>query len=152
MLVDVVTLAGIYSLRIGAGAVAAGVMLSEWLIVSSLFVFTSLALIKRFGVLSMREAQGSLIPPTATTASPICRDHRRDRSRERHERRDGVRALRLVLAVTPLYSRPWMLWLLAPCCCTWFGRALMIAHRREMPTIPSSTPSGTARAASPWRQ
>ena len=39
-------------------------------------------------------------------------------------------------AVTPLYSRPWMLWLLAPLLLYWFGRALMIAHRREMPDDP----------------
>ena len=39
-------------------------------------------------------------------------------------------------AVTPLYSRPWLLWLLAPLLLYWFGRALMIAHRREMPDDP----------------
>ena len=58
MLVDVVTLAGLYCLRIVAGSVAAGVVLSEWLMVFSLFVFTSLALIKRFSELSMRQGEG----------------------------------------------------------------------------------------------
>ena len=39
-------------------------------------------------------------------------------------------------AVTALYSRPWMLWLLNPLLLYWFGRALMMAHRREMPDDP----------------
>ena len=55
-------------------------------------------------------------------------------------------------AVTPLYSRPWMLWLLEPLLLYWFGRALMMAHRREMPDDPISTPSATAPAASRWRR
>ncbi len=40
MLVDVVTLAGLYTLRIIAGAAGVGVVLSEWLLIFSLFVFT----------------------------------------------------------------------------------------------------------------
>ncbi|MGY4381031.1 4-hydroxybenzoate polyprenyltransferase [Bradyrhizobium sp. i1.3.6] len=68
MLVDVVTLAGLYTLRIIAGAVGVGVVLSEWLLIFSLFVFTSLALIKRFSELSMRESAG--------LADPSNRDYR----------------------------------------------------------------------------
>lgn len=39
-------------------------------------------------------------------------------------------------AGTALYSRPWMLWLLNPLLLYWLGRALMMAHRREMPDDP----------------
>jgi hypothetical protein len=39
-------------------------------------------------------------------------------------------------AGTALYSRPWMLWLLNPLLLYWFGHALMMAHRREMPDDP----------------
>ena len=39
-------------------------------------------------------------------------------------------------AGTALYSRPWMLCLLNPLLLYWFGRALMMAHRRAMPDDP----------------
>ncbi|MBC9883144.1 UbiA family prenyltransferase [Bradyrhizobium sp. INPA01-394B] len=136
MLVDVVTLAGLYSLRIVAGAVAAGVVLSEWLMVFSLFVFTSLALIKRFSELSMRQGEG--------LSDPSNRDYRISDlniigAMAAASAMNAVTVFSLYVsssAVTPLYSRPWMLWLLAPLLLYWFGRALMIAHRREMPDDP----------------
>ncbi|MFL6839310.1 MAG: UbiA family prenyltransferase [Bradyrhizobium sp.] len=136
MLVDVVTLAGLYSLRIGAGAVAAGVVLSEWLMIFSLFVFTSLALIKRFSELSMRQDAG--------LSDPGNRDYRITdlqiiAAMAAASAMNAVTVFSLYVsssAVTPLYSRPWMLWLLNPLLLYWFGRALMIAHRREMPDDP----------------
>ncbi|AWM04174.1 UbiA family prenyltransferase [Bradyrhizobium amphicarpaeae] len=136
MLVDIVTLAGLYTLRIVAGAVGVGVVLSEWLLIFSLFVFTSLALIKRFSELSMRESAG--------LADPSNRDYR---VTDLHvigalaaaSAMNAVTVFSLYVsssAVTPLYSRPWMLWLLNPLLLYWFGRALMMAHRREMPDDP----------------
>src|SRR5207253_1880381 len=47
MMIDVVTLACLYGLRLFAGGAAVGVPLSEWLCTFSIFIFTSLALIKR---------------------------------------------------------------------------------------------------------
>ncbi len=47
ILVDVMLLAGLYVLRIGAGAAAIGVPLSFWLAAFTLFLFLSLALLKR---------------------------------------------------------------------------------------------------------
>lgn len=136
MLVDVVTLAGLYSLRIGAGAVAAGVVLSEWLMIFSLFVFTALALIKRFSELSMRQDAG--------LSDPGNRDYRITdlhiiAAMAAASAMNAVTVFSLYVsssAVTPLYSRPWMLWLLNPLLLYWFGRALMIAYRREMPDDP----------------
>ncbi|WGD52726.1 UbiA family prenyltransferase [Bradyrhizobium sp. CB1650] len=136
LLVDVVTLAGLYTLRIIAGAVGVGVVLSEWLLIFSLFVFTSLALIKRFSELSMRQGAG--------LADPSNRDYR---ITDLHviaamAAASGMNAVTVFSlyvsssAVTPLYSRPWMLWLLNPLLLYWFGRALMMAHRREMPDDP----------------
>jgi 4-hydroxybenzoate polyprenyltransferase len=46
-LVDVLVLASLYTLRVGAGAVAAQVTLSNWLLGISMFLFLSLALVKR---------------------------------------------------------------------------------------------------------
>jgi 4-hydroxybenzoate polyprenyltransferase len=136
MLVDVVTLAGLYTLRIVAGAVGVGVVLSEWLLIFSLFVFTSLALIKRFSELSMRQSAG--------LADPCNRDYRITdlnviAAMAAASGMNAVTVFSLYVsssAVTPLYSRPWLLWLLNPLLLYWFGRALMMAHRREMPDDP----------------
>lgn len=48
LLIDVLTLAGLYTLRIIAGAAAAHSMESFWLLAFSIFFFLSLALVKRF--------------------------------------------------------------------------------------------------------
>jgi len=48
LLVDVFTLAGLYTVRIVAGASATGVDLSFWLLAFSIFFFLSLALVKRY--------------------------------------------------------------------------------------------------------
>lgn len=45
--IDVVMLAGLYALRLAAGAAATGIVLSGWLIAFSGFLFLSLALVKR---------------------------------------------------------------------------------------------------------
>ena len=136
MLLDVVTLAGLYTLRIVAGAVGVGVVLSEWLLMFSLFVFTSLALIKRFSELSMRQGAG--------LSDPANRDYRISdlqviAAMAAASGMNAVIVFSLYVsssAVTALYSRPWMLWLLNPLLLYWFGRALMMAHRREMPDDP----------------
>ena len=47
-LVDIFVLAGLYGLRLLAGGVAVGLLLSPWLIAFNLFALLSLALIKRF--------------------------------------------------------------------------------------------------------
>jgi 4-hydroxybenzoate polyprenyltransferase len=47
-LVDVVTLAGLYTIRIIAGSAATGVPSSFWLLAFSVFMFLSLAIVKRY--------------------------------------------------------------------------------------------------------
>ncbi len=50
-IVDVITLAGLYALRVLAGGTATGVPVSQWLMVFSIFLFTSLAFCKRYSEL-----------------------------------------------------------------------------------------------------
>src|SRR4051812_5873009 len=57
-LVDVFTLAGLYTIRILAGGVATGVHVSIWLLGFSMFVFLSLAFLKRASELSVAAAEG----------------------------------------------------------------------------------------------
>ena len=56
MMIDVVTLAVLYAIRIIGGGVAIAVPISEWLLAFSLFIFTSLALIKRHSELEIGRA------------------------------------------------------------------------------------------------
>jgi len=48
LIVDVVVLASLYTIRVIAGAAVIGVPVSEWLLAFSMFIFTCLALIKRY--------------------------------------------------------------------------------------------------------
>jgi 4-hydroxybenzoate polyprenyltransferase len=58
MVIDVVTLACLYGLRLIAGSVVAGVPLSQWLVTFAVFIFTSLALVKRCAELNGKIAGG----------------------------------------------------------------------------------------------
>lgn len=51
MLIDCIVLALLYTLRVVAGAAATEVRISFWLIALSLFLFLSLAFLKRFAEL-----------------------------------------------------------------------------------------------------
>ena len=58
VLVDCMTLAILYTLRIVAGAAAVGSAMSFWLLAFSVFLFLSLAFIKRFAELQVQLLQG----------------------------------------------------------------------------------------------
>ena len=136
MLVDIVTLAGLYTVRIVGGAVAIGVYISEWLMIFSLFIFTSLALIKRYSELAMRQEAG--------LANPANRDYRISDLQivAAMAAASGMNAITVFSlyvsspTVAQMYGRPWMLWLLNPLLLYWIGRALMLAHRQAMPDDP----------------
>jgi 4-hydroxybenzoate polyprenyltransferase len=136
MLVDIVVLAGLYTTRILGGAIAISVHLSEWLFIFSLFVFSSLALIKRYGELTMRHDQD--------LSDPAGRDYKISDMTivGALAAASGMNAITIFSlfvaspAVASAYSRPWMLWLLNPLLLYWIGRALMMAHRRQMQDDP----------------
>lgn len=58
MMIDIVTLAILYSMRILGGSAATGIEPSFWLLAFSFFIFLSLALLKRFSELYNLEQQG----------------------------------------------------------------------------------------------
>ena len=53
-MVDIIALASLYTLRVVAGAVAVAAVPSEWILAFSMFIFTALALIKRYVELTAR--------------------------------------------------------------------------------------------------
>lgn len=58
VLVDCLTLATLYTMRIIAGAAAVSVSLSFWLLAFSIFIFLSLALVKRYAELLAQSKEG----------------------------------------------------------------------------------------------
>jgi len=58
VLVDCLTLAGLYTIRVIAGAVVTGIALSFWLLAFSIFFFASLAWVKRYAELEVLRASG----------------------------------------------------------------------------------------------
>ncbi len=69
-LLDVMTLSGLYTLRIIAGAAATAVPLSFWLLTFSMFIFLSLGIVKRYTELEAgRHAGKSASPGRGYTAS-----------------------------------------------------------------------------------
>ena len=136
MLVDVLTLAGLYSIRVFGGAVAIDVAVSKWLLGFCMMIFMSLALIKRYVELAARRDAG--LP------DPANRDYRASDL-------DMVAALAAAAgfnavtvfalyissdAVNALYTRPAILWLVGPLLLYWIARALMLASRRLMDDDP----------------
>jgi 4-hydroxybenzoate polyprenyltransferase len=132
VIVDVVVLASLYTIRIIAGAVAIDVPLSEWLLIFSIFIFTSLALIKRYAELSIRR-EASL--PDASNRDYGVGDMQIVAALAAAS---GLNAITIICfylsspSVRTLYHKPVLLWLLVPLMVHWVSRALMLAHRGKM--------------------
>jgi 4-hydroxybenzoate polyprenyltransferase/phosphoserine phosphatase len=136
VLVDVLTLGGLYTLRVLAGAVAVGVVVSPWLLMFSLFLFLSLGIVKRYAELVDGMARGGT-PPSG-------RGYKfEDLSMLAALGAASGYAATLVVglyitsdAVTALYRTPELLWLICPLLLYWSSRMLMIAHRGHMHDDP----------------
>ncbi|WP_372657656.1 UbiA family prenyltransferase [Hydrogenophaga sp.] len=131
-LFDVLLLSALYTLRIGSGAVAAEVELSSWLLAISIFLFLSLALIKRCAELEeLVEEQDSAAPGRGYHPSdlPVLRGM-------------GVSSGFLAVLVLTLYidsqngkalyAEPLWLWAAAPVALLWIMRIWFKTARREL--------------------
>ncbi|MBB3225864.1 4-hydroxybenzoate polyprenyltransferase [Luteibacter sp. Sphag1AF] len=129
---DVITLAALYTVRIIGGTFAIGSPLSFWLLAFSVFIFLSLAILKRCVELEVALRKGvTAIAGRAYTTDdlPVIQPM-------------GVASgylSVLVLALyinsaasEQLYRHPAMLWLVCPCLLYWVTRAWLIAHRGKM--------------------
>ena len=135
-LLDVFVLAGLYTLRLVAGHVATGIEYSPWLLVFSMFVFLSLALLKRFVELhSLRQQNRSEVKGRGYTAGDL----------------ELVTTLGLVSGylavlvlalyvnspqVQKLYAQPVRLLLVCPLLLFWVSRVWLLAHRGQMQDDP----------------
>lgn len=136
MLVDVVVLAMLYTIRVIAGAVAIDVVVSQWLLAFSMFIFLSLALIKRYVDLAGRLDEGRSDP---SNRNYKIGDLEVVGALAAAAGFNAVTVLALWIsspAVQDVYRRPQMLWLACPLLLYWISRALMMAHRRFMDDDP----------------
>jgi 4-hydroxybenzoate polyprenyltransferase len=136
MLVDVLTLAGLYSIRVFGGAVAIGVTVSEWLLGFCMMLFMSLALIKRYVELAARRDAGK---PDSGNRDYRAGDLDMVAALAAAAGFNAITVFALYISsatVHELYTRPAILWLVAALLLYWVARALMLASRRMMDDDP----------------
>ncbi len=136
LVIDICALAGLYTLRIVAGGVATEIPFSAWLLAFSIFLFLSLAAIKRQAELIDGAERGTLtaggrayhvddlpiISMIAIGAGYV-----------------SVLVLALYInspAVVELYAHPEVLWGVCAVLLYWITRTVMVAHRGHMHDDP----------------
>jgi 4-hydroxybenzoate polyprenyltransferase len=135
-LIDCLTLAALYTLRIIAGAAAVAITLSFWLLAFSVFIFLSLAFVKRYAELQVQADAGNSHAQGrgyAVTDAPLIKTL-------------GITAgyaAVLVLAlylhgetVVQLYKTPFLIWFAVLTLLFWISWVWMKAHRGEMHDDP----------------
>lgn len=136
VMVDVIVLAQLYTLRIYGGGAATGIVPSHWLLTFSLFLFLSLALVKRYTELRLlgqagdKEMHGrgywvtdaELIASIGSSSGLV-----------------AVLVLALYISskeVLLLYTHAEILWLVCPVMLYWISRVWMLAYRNRMDDDP----------------
>ena len=135
-LVDVLTLSGLYILRLLAGGAATSTPISHWLAGFSMFLFLSLAIVKRFAELENLRA---------TAASPtngrgyFLSDLDQLRSFGTSSATASVVVFAIYISgadVVKLYHQPKLLWLIVPLIILWLYRVWLLASRGELNEDP----------------
>lgn len=136
VLADTIALAGLYTIRIVAGAAAVGVPLSFWLLLFSIFLFLSLALVKRYAELDTMQRQGKL---NAAGRGYLVEDLSIINSMGAASGYLCVIILALYINspdVEVLYSHPQVIWFLCVLLLYWISRVWLRAHRGTMEDDP----------------
>jgi 4-hydroxybenzoate polyprenyltransferase/phosphoserine phosphatase len=135
VLLDVIILAGLYTMRIMAGSASVVIWPSSWLLAFSTFIFLSLALVKRYAELVIMSAasgkvrvRGYEVIDKELLASLGCGS-------------GYVAVLVLALYISSgkaeiLYTRHQFIWLLCPLLLYWISYVWLIAHRGAMHDDP----------------
>src|SRR4026208_323378 len=133
---DVLLLAGLYTPGVLAGVAASHVRFSTWLLAFSMFLFLSLAFLKRYAELSE-------LPAEAGEGLERRGYLRGDRARLGSGGGASGYLSVLVLAlyinseeVVVLYHTPLLLWLICPLLLFWISRMWLLAHRGRMDQDP----------------
>lgn len=136
VLLDVIILGALYTIRIVAGIYAANVALSFWILVFSMFLFMSLAMLKRFSELynlRLRDEE------TASGRGYISKDLELVSSLGSAS---GLIAVLIIVLYIhdPItlekYTNPEWLWLILPALLYWVSHMWLISHRGKMNEDP----------------
>ena len=134
--VDILLLAGLYTVRIISGGLATGIPVSNWLLVFSMFIFLSLACVKRYSELS---ANGSVsdvkVPGRGYFPSDLAQLSQLGTAS------GYISVLVLGLYITSeeihtLYGAPEYLWFIALALLFWISRTWLLAGRNELHDDP----------------
>ena len=135
-LVDVIVLALLYTLRLVTGGAATAISLSFWLMAFSMFLFLSLALLKRYSELL------AVNPPPGEAVAGRNYELRDMAGLAQFGSASGYISV-LVLAlyvnskeISLLYSQPKLIWLLCPMLLYWVSRIWMLALRGDVHEDP----------------
>jgi 4-hydroxybenzoate polyprenyltransferase len=136
VLLDVIVLAQLYTVRVYGGGAATGVTPSHWLLTFSLFLFLSLALVKRFTELRLAsESEGKELHGRGYWVT----DQEHISSIGSASGLLAVLVLALYISskeVLLLYSHSEVLWLICPVMLYWISRVWMLAYRNRMDDDP----------------
>jgi len=137
VIADVVTLAALYTIRIIAGTMACYLSLTFWLLAFSMFMFLSLALVKRYAELHAVRARGGDVK--AAGRGYFATDLEMISSLGAASGYLSVMVLALYIqeqAITRLYTHPQFIWLACPLLLFWVSRTWMLTHRGQMHDDP----------------
>jgi 4-hydroxybenzoate polyprenyltransferase/phosphoserine phosphatase len=135
-LVDVLVLAGLYTLRLQAGGAATQTPISHWLAGFAIFLFLSLAFVKRFAELENLRASGN---PPRNGRGYLVADIEQLRAFGTSSAYAAVVVFALYINgrdVTALYRNPPLLWGIAPLMVLWLSRVWLLASRGELNEDP----------------
>jgi len=136
VLLDVIVLAGLYTMRIMAGSASVNLWPSSWLLAFSTFLFLSLALVKRYAELEMvRVASGD----AAQVRGYRVIDMELLASLGSGSGYVAVLVLAIYIssgAAQLVYTRHMLMWLLCPLQLYWISHVWLIAHRGKMRDDP----------------
>ncbi|MNZ70521.1 Decaprenyl-phosphate phosphoribosyltransferase [compost metagenome] len=137
MAIDVIALAMLYTVRIIAGAAACGFELTFWILAFSMFMFLSLALVKRYA--ELREARNKGKSEKTRGRGYYPGDLEMISSLGASSGYLAVMVLALYIqgqSTTGLYAHPQVIWLACPLLLFWITRVWMLTHRGHMHDDP----------------
>jgi 4-hydroxybenzoate polyprenyltransferase len=135
-LVDVLVLSGLYTLRLLAGSAATQSHISHWLAGFSVFLFLSLAIVKRFAELQNLRASGST---PKNGRGYLVADIDQLRSFGTSSAFAAVVIFAIYISgpdVVNLYRQPGLLWLIVPLMILWLSRVWLLASRGDLDEDP----------------
>lgn len=135
-LLDVLTLSGLYTLRLLAGSAASGAHISHWLGGYSIFLFFSLAIVKRFAELENLRLKGSL---PKNGRGYLVDDLEQLRSFGTASAFSAVVIFSIYISnndVSKLYRHPTLLWMILPLMLLWLCRVWLLASRGKLHEDP----------------